>query len=484
MTTTWGILLLFWAIVLPAALYFFLHRKNRATGYFCLEKIKSDIWCYRGYFSNSAIVKFKDCLVLVDTQVSPKAARKMLNSLRKQTNLPIKYVVNTHHHGDHVGGNEVFSDARIIGTDLTKEYVHTRDDHRVNYTKAFGLLVQKFHEVMPPNETFSGEKKLEIDEEEVHIAQMGSGETEDACVVHFPKRKLVVVGDAVAPEDFPFLGTPFLDEGLQADGEWVKLLTKIRELKPGIMICGHGPVLVGEKKIYDRLTLLINLYTDLIEETRKALEQTGELGQILPIVRKKLSYYKNHPDLKQKTLSIDFAIYRSYNSLRPERKGKGWWYDLRPSVVKPSDEIEELKQDQSSLGFSKLSHHYFKEMFKVPVRVDSSEYAILAADSARKALEKDEQDPVALSVYGILEVLGGLVLAQELREPIGKLELALEKNKGRLGFVQKALTALFLSRAYLYEENYPKSFQAFTKVLPSCSGILLAPFYPIVKVVL
>src|SRR5215471_8307731 len=61
--------------------------------------------------SNAGFIIGKDCVAVVDTFVSEAAARRLLEEIRKVTDLPIRFVVNTHYHLDHTGGNKVFADA-------------------------------------------------------------------------------------------------------------------------------------------------------------------------------------------------------------------------------------------------------------------------------------------------------------------------------------------------------------------------------------
>src|SRR5215471_5409950 len=61
--------------------------------------------------SNAGFIVGKDCVAVVDTFVSEAAARRLLEEIRKVTDLPIRFVVNTHYHLDHTGGNKVFAEA-------------------------------------------------------------------------------------------------------------------------------------------------------------------------------------------------------------------------------------------------------------------------------------------------------------------------------------------------------------------------------------
>src|SRR5688572_8825901 len=71
-------------------------------------------------FCNAAIVINRDDVLIVDSHVTPHAARTLLHELKEITKKPVRYVVNTHFHFDHVGGNSVYPPSvEIIGHDLT-----------------------------------------------------------------------------------------------------------------------------------------------------------------------------------------------------------------------------------------------------------------------------------------------------------------------------------------------------------------------------
>jgi cyclase len=93
-----------------------------ADEWFTLDKIAPNVWAaidnpkakQRSY-SNAGIVIGDDGVVVVDTLTTEESARHMLQEIRKLTTLPVKFVVNTHYHGDHVGGNKVGSSAESEG---------------------------------------------------------------------------------------------------------------------------------------------------------------------------------------------------------------------------------------------------------------------------------------------------------------------------------------------------------------------------------
>jgi len=474
-------------------------RNKSAAGDQKLHWLRDNIYLYRGYFSNSCVFLFSTCVLIVDTQVSPIAGQRLKNEIRKITDLPIKYVINTHHHGDHIGGNAVFKEATIIGSELTQKLAIEKDHDRVEYAKAFGLNFQEWHPPFPPTTTFNGTHTLMIDDEMVVISHLGKSETEDACVVFFPKRLAVAVGDSVSTHDYPFMGTPFLDEGLRDDGEWIGALRRIQNLNATLLLPGHGHPLQGSE-IEKRLTLLIALYSDLLNTTRPLVEQRLPVPEIVARVNEQLADYRRHPGLQEKTLCQRFAIYRCINSIDPERKGKGWWQDLRPSVVKkaPISEMEEIFKEistedelqktceifiknkevykaisllelyaskhQSSQAYAFLSDILFDQFTTVKPAVDATEFIVEAKKAYENSLAINPQNPLALLSKSIIDIFGGMILAQDMSQPIAMLE-QLEKTH-HFSKNQKKKLLFFLGKAHQLSGDFSKSDFYYKKILP------------------
>jgi glyoxylase-like metal-dependent hydrolase (beta-lactamase superfamily II) len=509
------VLALFALLVLLGLLVLARAPDRRGVGDFRLRRLAEGVYIYRGYFSNSAVLVLSDAVVVVDTQVSPGGARRMRAEIEKVTSLPIRYVINTHYHGDHTGGNAVFPEAEIIATEETARFVAERDGERVEYAKTFGLEFQEFHPTVPPTRTFRGRLLLEVGSDQLEIVQLGSAETPDACVVHWPARRMVACGDGVATWDYPYLGVPFMDEGLRDDGEWIGFLRRVGELRPRILIPGHGPPLSSEAAIANRLRLLVCLFSDLLAEVKVGLAACIPIPELVKEVDAKLGHYRKRRDLCESSVSQRFAIYRSVNNLLPERKGKGWWHGLRPSIVERAsptvldtewaalsrvasteeacsramalanakqrplaisllEKWTELRPDDST-ALATLADVYFGGAAGIRPSVDATEYVVLAIAAAKRALAITPSRPLALLTLGCAEVLGGLILAQPMQPAIAKLETALEQ--GTLSWGQKQRAFFFLGIAHQMEHRPRESDRWYRRALPSWAR----PLYPLVR---
>lgn len=195
---------------------------------FSVEKITERISCLYGQGGNIGVYTGDEAVLVIDDQVFP-IAEGVLAEIRKISGLPIRYVVNTHYHGDHTGGNFLIGKgAEIIGHETMRE----------NF-----LNLEGFHKQgtpVPPNLTYRREMTLWIGEEEVRIFHLGRGHTGGDSVVSFPRSKVVHMGDLYFHRRHPFIDVP---SGASVR-EWIAFLDGVLErIDPDCrVIPGHGSV--------------------------------------------------------------------------------------------------------------------------------------------------------------------------------------------------------------------------------------------------
>lgn len=229
--------------------------------------------------SNSLIIIGDDGVCVVDAHYTPSAARATIAEIRKLTRLPVRYVVTTHWHDDHIFGNQEYR-AAFPGVTFAAQH-HVREsmvaraaEHReqlVNsYSKGlttvegrlktgldgagkplsaedraeltmllpiFRSYLQDFKDVriVLPDVTFDKELVLHLGEREIRVLSFGAGNTRGDAVIYLPKEKIAAVGDLVV---YP---VPFIYGGYPAS--WLKVLQSVRDLAPEIIVPGHGPVM-------------------------------------------------------------------------------------------------------------------------------------------------------------------------------------------------------------------------------------------------
>ena len=210
-----------------------------------IEKIKEDLFMIVGDGGNVAVYVTNQGVILVDDKYDQDHAQIMAR-IRSVTNQPVKYILSTHHHADHSGGNTLFSNEA--------EIISTRNAHD-NIVKH--LQSNAPDNMVPARVTFTDESVIFLGGKEVRAKYFGKAHTNGDAFVYFPSHRLVHSGDsfASAPTATPLIDYP----GGASLVEWPKTLDAVMntwdfdEVMPG-----HGPMSnkAGMKAYRDRVEVL------------------------------------------------------------------------------------------------------------------------------------------------------------------------------------------------------------------------------------
>jgi glyoxylase-like metal-dependent hydrolase (beta-lactamase superfamily II) len=184
-----------------------------------LEKIADDLHVIVGSGGNVAVLITEEGVILVDDKFD-RNIPDILAKVRSLTSKPIRYVLNTHHHGDHSGGNAALgSFVEIIA----------HKNARANLVKNSQPGVTRL--------AFNDEFELHLAGKEVRARHFGFGHTNGDAVMYFPAHRVVHTGDLFVR------GTPFIDyaNGGSSDA-WMKTLDNILALEFDMLIPGHGAI--------------------------------------------------------------------------------------------------------------------------------------------------------------------------------------------------------------------------------------------------
>jgi glyoxylase-like metal-dependent hydrolase (beta-lactamase superfamily II) len=211
-----------------------------------------------------------DALAVVDTQ-SPKTAPDCWTGLRDRTDEALDLVINTHHHGDHTGGNGVFAE-------------HT--DRIVAHENVPGLMRQSAEEGEAdaktyPTETFATEWTETLGDETVSLRYHGPAHTGGDAVIHFERANVVHVGDLIFNRAYPFI-----DVAGGADSQnWIAELEAIHDRfdDETIFIFGHTNPEFGPTG--DRSDLLV--MRDFLAALNEYVQQQRQAGASLEEMKKK-----------------------------------------------------------------------------------------------------------------------------------------------------------------------------------------------------
>ena len=229
------------------------------------EKLSPTTFVLFGAGGNVGVSVGEDALFIIDDQYAPLSP-KILAALKQLSDKPIKFVLNTHWHGDHTGGNENMGKggALIVAHDNVRNRMSTEQ-----FIALFKSKVPPSPKVALPVVTFSTDVTFHINGDEVYGFHVPKAHTDGDTVVHFKKSNVIHMGDVFFNGWYPFIdvssgGSP---EGVIAASDRVLAMsddnTKI--------IPGHGPVAgKGDLKAYrDMLASVSGRVKALMKEGKK-----------------------------------------------------------------------------------------------------------------------------------------------------------------------------------------------------------------------
>ncbi|MBC7234875.1 MAG: MBL fold metallo-hydrolase [Chloroflexi bacterium] len=230
------------------------------------DRVAEDIFVFisEAYIQvTSTVVLTSDGAIVVDATPFPAEAREVLAFIKEKTRLPVRYVINTHHHADHVYGTFVFAEAEVIAQDNCRRRLVEHGQSALARAKAETPALAEVT-LRLPDMTFQQEMRLTVGGQNMRLFHT-PGHTEDGLSVYIEKEKVLVAGDVVMP-------VPYIVHGNRH--ELAKTLLKIKKLEPDFIIQGHGNVLLrGE---VDETIDASMEYLRLIEERVQKIVRRGD----------------------------------------------------------------------------------------------------------------------------------------------------------------------------------------------------------------
>jgi cyclase len=247
-----------------------------------------------------------DEIVLVDDQHAP-LADKIQTALKSITDKPVRFVVNTHYHEDHTGGNVYFQkQASIIAQDNLRKRMESGTLDGNGATQHF---VKPQPKEALPIITFDHDLTLHLNGEDIHVLHFPAAHTDGDSIVFFPKSNVVHMGDIFVTYGFPYID---LDAGGSIDGTIDAMEKVISQLPADVkVIPGHGPI-----SSLDDMCAFANRLKEMRETVQKALDQGKTLDQMEQA--KLLDPWKKYAGL----MSGDAFLKTLYKSLTGQKNGK------------------------------------------------------------------------------------------------------------------------------------------------------------------
>ena len=226
-----------------------------------LEEVSPGVYAYIQLdgtwgLNNSGFIAGNDAVSVIDTCFTEARTRSFLSAIRGVTDLPVRTLVNTHHHGDHTHGNFLFRGASIVGHELCRQAVIEAGLHTLHLL--FPNVVWGDLELAPPFVTFQDRLDLFVDDLKMELHYVGPAHTTNDAVVWLPERQLLFTGDLAFNG-----GTPFVAMGSIAGS--LVALDRLREFGAQTVVPGHGPVCGPE--VFDDMEAYLRFVQGRAEET-------------------------------------------------------------------------------------------------------------------------------------------------------------------------------------------------------------------------
>jgi len=236
-----------------------------------VTKVSGNVYMLEGAGGNIGASVGDDGIVVVDDQYAPMAD-KIKAALKGITDKPVRFVINTHYHEDHTGGNAIFQQSAPI---IAQDNVRKRLEEGGIAGNNGGV---KFEHKPAPKEalpiiTFDHDVTVHLNGEDIRALHFPHGHTDGDSVIFFPKSNVVHMGD-----DFVTYGFPFVD--LSGGGSVEGMTAALEEIIPKLpadvkVIPGHGPV-----SNLDDVRRFVAMLKDTTAVVAKGIRQGKSIDQL------------------------------------------------------------------------------------------------------------------------------------------------------------------------------------------------------------
>jgi len=285
--------------------------------------------------SNNIWIVFKDYVVVIDANF-PKEAGDVIAAIKKTTNKPIKYVLDTHHHGDHAYGNCIWAKegAKIVAHTNAARLLKANGPKQWEEAAKGRKDIQE-NELKQADIPFDDKYVLDDGTQRVEFLHFGHSHTIGDAVAYLPKHKILCTGDACVNGSFNFMGHA-------NSASWIQCLEKMEKLDIDLICPGHGKVATK-----DLLALQKRYFADMRTEIKKGIDAKKTLPEI--------------------TDGLEMAWYKDWTGKAAK--------DVKDNVKHVFDELNG-KIEHDRLGMNAAPLNYLEPERKVLVEVPAAGRAV------------------------------------------------------------------------------------------------------------
>lgn len=252
-----------------------------------ITRIAGEVYRFRNNFHFS-VFAVTPAGVIVTDPIEADAAKWLKAEIAQRWNRPIKYLVYSHDHRDHIAGGEVFADTAIV----------------VAHRRAKEAIIEEKRPTALPNVTFDDALTIELGGTVLELTFVGKNHSDNSLVMRFPKERIAFAVDFIPIKSMPFRDFP--DGYLQ---DWMDSLKRVEAMDFDVLAPGHGPL--GNKAD-------VVAFRVFLEELRADVATLAREGKSLDDVKKAvtLAKYKDWSGYEQmRELNVE-GMYRLVQATR------------------------------------------------------------------------------------------------------------------------------------------------------------------------
>ena len=335
-------------------------------------KVTDSIYSAVGFaIANSIMVVGKDGIIIIDTTESVEAAQSILAEFRKVTDKPVKAIIYTHNHSDHICGVKGFVSEDDVSSGRVQIYAHESMMNTVisnasvvapilglRSSYSFGVALEKGPEgsineglgprlmlgqrsFIAPTKTFRDSLDIEVSGVRMHL-QYAPSETDDEIVVWFPDSKVLQTAEVIQGECFPNLhtirGTKYRDPV-----NWFKTIDMLRRFEAEQMVPSHGRPVAGKQNIEELLTAYRDAIQYVHDQTIRNMNKGLTPDELVEVVSKLPPHLAGHPWLGEFYGTVKHSVRQIY-------VGYLGWFEGDPTFLDPLPRTERSARYVEMMG--------------------------------------------------------------------------------------------------------------------------------------
>lgn len=230
-----------------------------------ITKLGDDVYLFRHQFHQSIFITTPQGVIVTDP-IGPEAAAWLKTEIAKLTDQPVRYVVYSHDHADHISGGAVFAD--------TAQFVSHRRAREA-------ILKDSLVQTPPPNLTFTDRMFIDLGGKHVELIYTGRNHSDNSLVVLLPQDKLLFAVDFIPVEAVAYRTLPD-----SYPDDWIESLKQVEQLDFETLVPGHGKI---GKKVH------VEQFRRYLEDLRAAVAEQVQKGVGLEEAKKNVRLPKYEP---------------------------------------------------------------------------------------------------------------------------------------------------------------------------------------------